>query len=152
MSAPEPVQMSPVQQGEAQIARADGKAQAIGAIAGTMLSISAAGLSITALPSPVRAGGWTLVAVWLVSVGLLLLALRPDLAGDHGIVRWARLSLNELRAELNTADPIRDTEARTVAWLSRAAVRKHRRIRLAIDLLIASPATALAAALIAWLL
>ncbi|MDR7278959.1 Pycsar system effector family protein [Catenuloplanes atrovinosus] len=140
----------PVQQGEAQIARADAKAQAVAGFAGTMLTILAAVLSLAALPAPVRAGGWALVAMWLVAVGLLLLVLRPNLAGDHGVVRWARMTHVEIRGDLDAADPIRDTEARTVRWLSRVAVRKHTRVRLAIDLLIASPAVAVAVGLVTW--
>ncbi|MFI5839479.1 Pycsar system effector family protein [Catenuloplanes sp. NPDC051500] len=144
--------MSPQQQAEAQIAAADGKATALAGIAGTMLTLASVGLSIGTLPGPVRAGGWTAAAVWLTAVGVLLLALRPNLNGDHGFVRWARMTHVEIRADLRAPDPIGDTESRTVAWLSQASVRKHRRVRLAVDLLLTSPAAAILVALTTWLL
>jgi hypothetical protein len=131
-----PEQIAEVQ---AQVARADTKASIL-----TGLSLAALSGG-TAVATHIRMHGVAVAAAVLtaalIGAALVLLgwAIRPDLNGDHGFVRWAAAKdETELYEEL-TASPYlldRRFERLTyIALLSRSAHRKYRRIRRAVDLL-----------------
>lgn len=137
----------------AELGRVDAKAAMLLTLAGTALTVALAVLARAGLPGPAAACGWLTAALIAAAVTCLASAVRPGLAGDYGFVYYARLPAAELRAELTTAEwsQVCDNQARdaeALAALSRAAVGKYRRVRLAVDLLLTGLAsTALTAAL-----
>jgi hypothetical protein len=139
----------------AELTRVDAKAATLLTLAGTALTVALAVLARAHLPGPAAACGWLTAAVIATAVTCLATAVRPALAGNHGFVHYAQTPAERLRVEL-TADAwtqVCDNQARdaeALVWLSQAAVRKYRRVRLAVDLLLAGLAgTALTAALAA---
>jgi hypothetical protein len=125
---------------QAQIGRADTKASMLLAGSLTSVSVGVAVIAKTALPVSVSVGAYLTVALVTVSVTLLLTAIRPALAGNHGFMRWANTpdptALMNNRAA--TDREIAVYEAQRLIGLSRMARRKYRLIRLATDLLRAS--------------
>jgi Family of unknown function (DUF5706) len=130
---------------QAQISRADTKASIL---TGLALAALTGG---TALATKTHPHGAALVAAVLTAalIGaalvLLGLAIRPDLRGNHGFVRWAATTSDtDLYSELAHDYPS-DQQAEqlsTLALLSRSAYRKYTRIRRAVDLLGAALAAA----------
>ncbi|MEU1883930.1 Pycsar system effector family protein [Micromonospora sp. WMMD987] len=133
----------------AELARADTKASTLMAVAGAALTVGVAILARTDLPGPALAAGVVTVGLVGTAVGLLAGAVRPCLGGDHGLVHYAAAVPGDLMTEATTS-PLTTTAERAhhLVWLSRTAVRKYRRVRTAVDLLLAGMVgTALTAAL-----
>lgn len=128
-----------------ELARADAKAGTLLALSGTALTVLLALLARTALPGFAVAAGWLTVAVVAAAVAHLALAIRPNLTGDHGPVRYARRSAAAVREEIDAVDRghwdavcrQKDRDHDTLIVLSCSAVAKYRRVRIAVDLLLA---------------
>jgi len=137
---------------QAQIGRADTKASiltglALAALTGGTALACKAHLSGAATVTAVIAA--TAVVTALVQLGL---AIRPDLHGNHGFVRWANATTNiDVYNDLTTDDYLWDQRTERldhIIRLSRSAARKYRLIRLAVDQLgVALAAAALTAIL-----
>ncbi|MEU4164539.1 Pycsar system effector family protein [Actinoplanes sp. NPDC026670] len=143
----------------AELGRADTKAGTLLALAGTALTVLLALLARTTLPGLAVAAGWLTAAVVATAAAHLALAIRPNLTGDHGIVRYARRDWATVNNEFTRLDAAwiaraahESRGAEALVALSRSAVAKYRRIRIAVDLLLAGLAgIALTAALAALL-
>ncbi|MEV0942461.1 Pycsar system effector family protein [Micromonospora wenchangensis] len=122
----------------AELARADSKASTLMAVAGAAVTVGVAILARTDLPAPALAAGAATVALVGTAVALLAGAVRPCLSGGHGLVRYATAAPGDLMTEA-TAPPLTAAAERAhhLVWLSRTAVRKYRRVRTAVDLLLA---------------
>lgn len=110
-----------------------------------------AGLALLAagkLPGLAAVAGWSAAGLLGGAVVLLSSAIRPNLNGDFGFVRWARLATDEeLIAALISDDACsRRGRVRRLRWLSRAQRTKFRRVRTAHTLLVAAVAVAAIAA------
>ncbi|WP_155251545.1 Pycsar system effector family protein [Salinispora cortesiana] len=120
-----------------ELTRVDGKASTLMAIAGAAATLGATALTRADLPAVALAVGVATVFLAGVATAVLAVAVRPCLAGGHALMHYAVSTPHQLLAE--AADPARTTaeqEARYLVWLSRLALRKYRRIRLAVDLLL----------------
>ena len=129
--------------------------------AGTLLSLSS-GLLVAAL-ALLGTGKLPAAAAVAVGIAALLLgaavvaltaALRPNVGGSFGFVRWARIgSDSQLVAELAAA-PVVDSlagcteRARQLRWLSASLLAKFSRLRAAQSLLIAALAVGAVAAVL----
>lgn len=133
---------------QGQISRADTKASiltglSLAALTGGAALVSKAPLHGAAVVTAVMAATWVFVA--LAQLGL---AIRPDLRGNHGFVRWAATpDAKALKYQLEVTDRSSVTDeqldcARQLWTLARSADLKYRRIRFAVDLLGAALATA----------
>ncbi|MGX4658058.1 Pycsar system effector family protein [Micromonospora sp. SCSIO 07396] len=122
----------------AELARADSKASTLMAVAGAAVTVGVAILARADLPGPALAVGVATVVAVGTAVGLLAGAVRPSLGGGHGLVRYATTTAGDLMTEA-TAPPLAAAAERAhhLVWLSRTAVRKYRRVRTAVDLLLA---------------
>ncbi|WP_067502222.1 Pycsar system effector family protein [Actinoplanes sp. TFC3] len=128
-----------------ELSRADAKAGTLLALAGTALTVLLALLARTSLPGLAVTAGWLTAAVVATAVAHLALAIRPSLTGDHGLVRYARRGAAAVREELDAVDRghwdavcrQKDRDHETLIALSRSAVTKYRRIRTAVDLMLA---------------
>ncbi|WP_198154173.1 Pycsar system effector family protein [Catenuloplanes japonicus] len=132
--------------------RADAKSSTLLAMAGTALTLGLTVLARTDLPRAAAVCGWVTLVVIGVATWLLILAIRPDLRGNHGIVRYAAARsraevLDALTAEADQPGGAVDV----LRAASRTAVRKYRRQRLAVDLLTAGLAGVAVTVLVAWL-
>jgi len=129
---------------QAQMGRVDTKASMLLAGSLTALSIGVALVAKTRLPVPVTVGAVVVLALVGATVVLLITAVRPDLRGNHGFVRWATApTAKALLADL--ADIDRDSaahQAHRLLSLSRSVDRKYFLVRLAVDLLRAALAVA----------
>jgi hypothetical protein len=119
---------------EAQLAKADTKAGIVATSALAAVAVFAA--AGAASHADVRAGFVAAAVGAFVALGATLSALWPRLGGDHGFVRWARLSPERLAAELADA-PLVDAGA--VVGLSQTSFRKNRCIQVSIAILFAAP-------------
>lgn len=132
-----------------ELTRVDSKASMLMAITGAAATLGVTTLARADLPAEATAVGVASVCVAGVATALLAVAVRPCLAGGHALMHYAVSTPHQLLAE--AADPALTTaeqEARYLVWLSRLALRKYRRIRLAVDLLLTALAgTAATAAL-----
>jgi hypothetical protein len=124
---------------QAQIGRADTKASiltglSLAALTGGTAIVSAKHLHGAAVVTAVMAATWVFVA--LVQLGL---AIRPALNGNYGFVRWAAMSsTSSIQIALDRREypgTERDTQFEHLQLMARSAHLKHRRIRLAVDLL-----------------
>ena len=120
----------------AALIKADTKAIALTAASGTMLAIAAQALAGTGAVGPARAGLTVAAGMWAAAMLAALAALFPHLGGDHGFVRWARMTPAECAAEVE--EPGQDDGPRAVVSLSRLGMVKYRLIQAAIGLLIVS--------------
>lgn len=134
----------------AELVRVDAKASTLLTIAGTALTVGLAVLARAGLPGPALATGTATVAVIGVAVGLLACAVRPSLGGGHGLVRYAVSAPGDLMTDAALPPlSMASVRAHELVWLSRAAVAKLRRVRCAVDLLLAGlVGTAVTAALV----
>ncbi|WP_139128788.1 Pycsar system effector family protein [Micromonospora nigra] len=134
---------------EAQLARADGKAALLIGLTGAA-AVAAPGVITGAHLSAVAAvPGWLAAAAMVGAAGLLLAGVRPALGGGHGFVRYARMSPAQLLQDVDAlAGP--EESARRLADLSRIAVAKYVRIRLAVDLALVGLALGVAATIAGW--
>jgi len=132
--------------------RTDTKAGGLQQLCSGLLLAGLALLSSGKLHGPAAAAGWTAAGLLLAAVVLLSIAGRPNLGGNFGFVRWARMRddqdlLDAISAETDTditADCLR--RAGQVRWLSRSVHSKFARIRTAQSLLVAALMVAAAAA------
>ncbi|MFI6530250.1 Pycsar system effector family protein [Streptomyces uncialis] len=128
-----------------EIGRTDGKASLLLAFTGAAL-VALASAADNGLPMPTKIlGGAAALALGAAAV-LLLLVVRPRLAGSDraSFPYWARLDEDEIRACMTG-----DTRAARVRVLSVIAVRKFSRLRSAVDLLLTALALLALAALCA---
>jgi hypothetical protein len=129
-----------------ELARVDAKAGTLLAVAGVALSVGLSVLGRAHLPVAAAAAGWAAATAVGAAVALLAGAVRPQLGNDHGFVRLARLSREQL---LDPIDPDPVDPAQLI-WLARLTVGKYTRVRWSVDLLrVALAATGLAAVLAA---
>ena len=141
----------------AELLRVDTKANSLLALAGVLLGASVAVLvSSRNLPAAAAAVAWVAVGAVIAAVVLLAHAMRPNLSGDFGFVRWARMAggrqlLDDLAATDRTGDPLL-TRADELRWLARALLDKYVAVRHAVHLLVAGlTLAAIAAAVAMWL-
>jgi hypothetical protein len=136
---------------QTQIARADTKASILFGLSLAGLTGGAA-LSITAhLHGLAVAAAVSTACLIAAALSLLGAAVRPALGGNHGFVRWASAStVEDLYDELRESSPIQD-RLEHLWMLARAAQRKYRRVRLAVDLLGAALASAAVTAILSGL-
>jgi hypothetical protein len=133
----------------------------VDAKAGTMLSLSS-GLLVAALALlgtgklPAAASAAVGLAALLLGAAVVALtaALRPNIGGSFGFVRWARIgSDTQLVAELAAA-PVVDSiagcteRARQLRWLSASLLVKFSRLRTAQSMLVAALAVGMVAAVL----
>lgn len=126
----------------AELARVDAKAATLLALASTALTLTVAVLARTRLPLAAVFTGWTTAAVILAAVTALAAAIRPNLTGGYGFVRYARAGVTKTRDEfgrlaLDTYGEHERREAEVLVALSQSAYRKYRRVRAGVDLLLA---------------
>ncbi|MBB6439092.1 Pycsar system effector family protein [Streptomyces candidus] len=128
-----------------EIARTDNKASLLLAFDGAVL----AGLASVAdkdLPVFTKVVGSLAVLTLATAAVLLLLVVRPNLGGGRivreGLPCWARLEENELQEAMG-----QDTRLARVKSLSLLAVRKFRRLALAVDVILAALALLTVAAI-----
>ncbi|WP_051866274.1 Pycsar system effector family protein [Streptosporangium roseum] len=124
----------------AELARTDTKAATVLAFAGTAFSVLAA-LAVLAsgLAVPARIGLGVAVALLAAASAVALCVIRPSLPrqGGTGFVSHAEAGdVDELLEQL-AADP-ETRRARDVIRLSSIATAKYRRLRLAVDLMLAA--------------
>lgn len=127
---------------QAQIGRADTKASILTGLALAALTGGTALAHSLHLHGLAVAGAVLALAFDAAALVLLGTAIRPDLRGYYGFVRWAdQPTVTDLHHALLDSDPSDDGLCHL--WLiCRSAERKYRRIRLAVDLLAAALATA----------
>ena len=137
---------------QGQISRADTKASILTGLSLAALTGGAA-LASKAHLHGISAAGAVLTAC-LIGAALTLLgwAIRPDLRGNHGFVRWAatpNAKALKFQLEIGHRGSVADEQqecAQQLWSLARSAHLKYRRIRLAVDLLgVALAAAALTA-------
>ncbi len=132
--------------------RVDAKADAFLRLASGLLLAGLALLAAGRLHGPAAIAGWSAAAVVGAAVLLLTAALRPNLGGTFGFVRWAGTRtgqdlLDALAAEQDeTSEATCADRAGQLRWLSRSVHKKFSRIRTAQSLLVAGLAIAAAAA------
>lgn len=131
----------------AELKRVDTKASTLLTLAGAALTVALAMISRTNLPTTAELAGWACVALIGLGIALLASAVRPSLNGSHGFIRHAAAAdATAILAVLTTdpADPgaAQRERAEQLHWLSRAVGIKYRRVRLAVDLLVAGVAAA----------
>jgi len=136
--------------------RADTKAGNLQSLCSGLLLAGLALLSSGKLSGPAAAVGWPAAGLLGVAVVLSSAATRPNLGGNFGFVRWARISSDQDLIAAVAGEPDADSiggctrRARQLRWLSRSLYGKFARIRTAQSLLVAALAVAaLAAALTA---
>lgn len=132
--------------------RADAKSGTLLAISGTGLTVGLAVMARTDLPRPAAVCGWLALTLIGVAAVLLALAIRPDLRGNHGIVRYAAARnraevLAALTAEVDAPGGAVDA----LYTASCTAVRKYKRQRLAVDLLVLAVVGIAAAVVWTWI-
>ncbi|SCL14055.1 Pycsar system effector family protein [Micromonospora inyonensis] len=137
----------------AELVRVDSKASMLMAVAGAALTVGVAVLARTDLPRMALASGMVTVALVGAAVALLAYAVRPSLGGSHGLVRYANALPGDLMTEATAPPLIASAEqARYLVWLSAATLTKYRRVRTAVDLLLAGLVGTAATALLALIL
>jgi len=147
---------SEVAAARAELVRVDGKAATLLALAGAALTIGLAVLGRAGLPVAAAAAGWLAVALLGAGVVLLAMAIKPNLTGDHGIMRYAAATgpdelLADFAATQVSRTPLFDL-ADTLAWNARAARRKYTRVGHAVTLMLAGLAAIAVTAVLASLL
>lgn len=138
------------EQTRSELTRVDSKASMLMAITGAAATLGVTALTRADLPAAAMAVGVATVFLAGVATALLAVAVRPCLAGGHALMHYAVSTPHQLLAEAD--DPTRTTaeqEARYLVWLARLALRKYRRIRLAVDLLLTALAGTAATAVLA---
>jgi len=132
--------------------RVDTKAGNLQSLCSGLLLAGLALLGSGKLSGQAAVPGWTAAGLLGTAVLLLSAATRPNLGGNFGFVRWARLSSDQdliaAIADEPDADSIGDCtqRARHLRWLSRSLYGKFSRIRTAQSLLVAALAAAAIAA------
>ncbi|MGC9670965.1 Pycsar system effector family protein [Planosporangium sp. 12N6] len=139
-----------------ELQRVDAKSSTLLSLAGVLLGGGLALLAGTGrtVPAAVAAATWIAAGLVGTAVEQLALAIRPNLGGLFGFVRWAKAADGqEILTDLTSPhrdDPLLD-RAHELRWLSTALYRKYVAVRRAVTLLVAGLATAaVAAALAMW--
>jgi hypothetical protein len=119
-----------------EIGRTDNKASLLLAFDGAVLAGLASVADKELPPFTKLAGGLAVLALAVAAV-LLLLVVRPNLAGGQiareGFPVWAQLEESELQEAMT-----QDTRARRVKSLSALAVGKYQRLARAVDVILAA--------------
>jgi hypothetical protein len=137
------VQTAAVETVRGELARVDAKAVLLLALAGGGLAVAATVLPGAAAPGAARAVGWAAAAACAAAVGLLLWAVRPALHSSPG--SWVEHARRAGRQDRPTA--LRGwAYSDELAYLAAVALAKYRRVRAAVDLLLAGLVLAAAAA------
>ncbi|MFJ1644939.1 Pycsar system effector family protein [Streptomyces sp. NPDC088258] len=113
---------------KAEIARTDSKTSLLLAFVGALLAGVWTVATGAPLPGVALVVGGAGVALLIAAAGLLLRAVRPNLAGAHGFPLWATVHPEVL------PDTLSQDLAVDVVGLSRLAVAKYTRLRRAVDL------------------
>jgi hypothetical protein len=142
---------------QGQIARADTKASILTGLSLAALTGGAALASKAHLHGFAVAGAVLTACLIGAALALLGWAIRPDLRGNHGFVRWVATSNAEVlyhQLDYNNRGSVADEQwdcARQLWTLAKSAHLKYRRIRLAVDLLGVALAGAFLTAILAGL-
>ena len=146
-----------VKAARAELARVDTKTNTLLAVCGVLL---AGGVTVlggkSGLPAAAVVAGWAAAAMVAAVVALLVIAIRPNLSGTFGFMRWAAADgahdvLHALAGEAAAGDDVLDAAAALhgLAVMLRA---KYRAVRRATSLLLTGLGTAaITAALTFWL-
>lgn len=135
----------------AELSRMDAKTNTLLAVCGILLGAAVTVLGKAGMPGPAATAGWAAAAAVAVALVLLLLAVRPNLTGNFGFVRWATAGsgqgvLDAIDATLDNRD--RADELHRLAVLLHG---KYRTVRHAATLLIGGLGLgAVTAALAVW--
>jgi hypothetical protein len=133
----------------AELARVDSKSAGLASLSTLVLTVGTAGVVTLPLSVPAKALGWFGVALVAVSVGILVLAMRPVLGSPTaGPLAWGFHDLSEVmdRMSPDGDDRIESSrEGTQLIILSKMVYRKWSRVRLAADLLLGGLAVGLAA-------
>lgn len=132
--------------------RVDTKAGNLQQLCSGLLIAGLALLGSGKLPGPAAAAGWAAAGLLGAAVVMLSLAIRPNLRGNFGFVRWAaatsdRQLLADLAAEPADSDCVR--QAGQLRFLSQSLLGKFSRVRTAQTLLMTALAVAALAAALA---
>lgn len=136
---------------QAQMGRVDTKASML--LAGSLTAVSV-GIAVTAkvtLSTPAATAAVVTLATLAVAATLLITAVRPNLHGNHGFVRWAAAATpSALLADLAHSDREHTAyQAQRLLSLSRSVHRKYLLVRLATDLMRAALLLAVLTAILA---
>jgi hypothetical protein len=135
----------------AQLGRVDTKASML--LAGNLTAVSFGTAVIAKASLNGFATGVAIAALATLAYAAILLitAVRPNLAGNHGFVRWAALTTpSALLDELNHSDREHASyQAQQLLNLSRSVQRKYHHVRVATDLMRVALALAVLTALLA---
>lgn len=133
----------------AELLRVDTKANTLLALAGVLLGGGLAALAgADHLSVAVTVTAWTGAVLLGGAVILLGAAVRPDLRGSHGFVRWAHRDAPDLLTDLDGRDPLH-TGAQELHAFSRLLLRKYTLIRRSVTLIVAGLVVAAVAAALA---
>jgi len=139
-----------------ELARVDAKTSTLLGLAGVLLGggLAALGGAGRQLPLTAAVPAWLAAVAVGAAVVLLAVAVKPNLRGSFGFVRWCRTTdaqqlLDDL-ADDGAGDPLAGA-AGQLRWLSCALVAKYTAVRRAVTLLLVGlGGGALAAALTMW--
>lgn len=133
----------------AELLRVDTKANTLLALAGVLLGGGLAALAgADHLSVAVTVTAWTGAVLLGGAVILLGAAVRPDLRGSHGFVRWAHRDAPDLLTDLDGRDPLH-TGAQELHAFSRLLLHKYTLIRRSVTLIVAGLVVAAVAAALA---
>jgi hypothetical protein len=140
---------------ETHLARADTKAEVLLTLTGAGATAGLAVLPAAHLPLSATVAGYVAVALLVAAAGILAVAVRPELSAGpgrrvYGVAYYATLTAQTADDVLNEVDAGRRSTAladRLVA-LSALAVGKYRRIRLAVDVMLAGLVVAVVASVL----
>jgi hypothetical protein len=127
---------------KAEIMRTDTKTALLLAFVGAVLAGTWTVARDLPLNPPAYVAGGIGVALLVTAAGRLLRSVRPNLSGRHGFPLWATLTPQEITTAVD-----RDLAA-DIAGLSQLAVAKYTALRHAVDLIRASGALLILAALL----
>lgn len=116
---------------QADLARTDAKASLLLALSGAALVALASSATELHPTVPAAVAASLAAAALLASTLILLLAIRPHLGGE-GWTSWSRLSTDQLRDQLAAGYQVEH-----LTFMAALAVRKFRRIRAAVDCMLA---------------
>ncbi|ANW18108.1 Pycsar system effector family protein [Streptomyces clavuligerus] len=120
---------------QAEIAKADGKVAGVMAFVGAvLLAVVAAAKDLRGLPTGAYVSGGAGVVLLVAAVVMLLVAVCPRLGGARpvGFPAWARMTVDEIRADLET-----DRTAEHIAVQSGVALAKYQAISRGMVLVLA---------------
>lgn len=132
---------------EAHLARSDTKAALLLGLAGAGATAGPAVLTAVHLPLAGAVAAWVAVAGFVAAAAVLTVVVRPWLKGDYRFIRYAQTSVADVPSAVASTRSPRYLAARLVS-LSMVVLSRYRRIRLAVDLILASLAASAVSALL----